>query len=40
MKNKATIQFLSKEQILKGFRKKAQAMGFELVAAPFTQIVS
>lgn len=28
------------EQILKGLQKKAQAMGFELVATPFTQIVS
>ncbi len=28
------------EQIVKGLRKKAQAMGFELVATPFTQIVS
>jgi len=28
------------EQILKGLRKKAQALGFELVAAPSAQIVS
>ena len=28
------------EQIVKGLRKKAQAMGFELVATPSTQIVS
>ena len=28
------------EQIVKGLRKKAQAMGFDLVATPSTQIVS
>ncbi|MBW4541105.1 MAG: hypothetical protein KME43_18500 [Myxacorys chilensis ATA2-1-KO14] len=28
------------EQMVKGLRKKAQALGFELVAAPSTQLVS
>jgi hypothetical protein len=38
--SKSEFGIADQEQIVKGLRKKAQAMGFDLVATPSTQIVS